>query len=206
MTRTGDRLVADYLKRLDRALSDLPRDRRRELRDEIASHIAEARADLPHESEADVRALLERIGEPAEIASEARERFGIRRRRTGFVEIAALILLPIGGVVLPLVGWVAGVALLWASAVWTTRDKIVGTLVVPGGLALPLFLAVTPAYSEECGGEVDPQTGAMTERCTGGPPEWLETLGPILFVLLLAAPLATAIYLAVRMRRVAPAA
>jgi hypothetical protein len=39
-----DQLVADYLKRLRRAARTMPRARRRELLDEIAAHIAEARA------------------------------------------------------------------------------------------------------------------------------------------------------------------
>jgi hypothetical protein len=47
MTSNADRLVDDYLKRLDRELGDLPRARRRELAEEIAGHIAEARASLP---------------------------------------------------------------------------------------------------------------------------------------------------------------
>jgi HAAS len=55
MTSIGDRLVEDYLKRLKRELGDLPRARRRELTDEIAGHIAEARANLDVESEAEIR-------------------------------------------------------------------------------------------------------------------------------------------------------
>jgi hypothetical protein len=46
MKSAGDRLVEQYLKGLQRELGDLPRARRRELVDEIASHIAEARAGL----------------------------------------------------------------------------------------------------------------------------------------------------------------
>ena len=117
------------------------------------------------------------------------------------------MLLLVGGVVLPVLGWFVGVVLLWASAVWTTRDKLVGTLVVPGGLALPIFLAMFPAYREDCAGEADPRTGEPlpgTEVCTGGPPEALEIVGPIVFVLLLVAPLVTTAYLARRMRRHEP--
>jgi hypothetical protein len=33
------------------------------------------------------------------------------------------------------VGWLAGLVLLWSSRAWTTRDKWIGTLVIPGGLA-----------------------------------------------------------------------
>lgn len=37
------------------------------------------------------------------------------------------------GSIVPVVGWLFGVALLWASPAWRTRDKVVGTLFVPGG-------------------------------------------------------------------------
>ena len=204
MTRSGDRLVRDYLKRLNDELAGLPPARRRELVDEIEGHIAEASAALPDESESEIRGLLDRIGEPAEIAAEARERFGVRPRRAGFLEVAALVMLLVGGVVVPIVGWLVGVVLLWASAVWTTRDKILGTLVVPGGLGLALFLAFVPAYTESCSEELDPETGVPipgTRVCEGGAPAAVEILGPILFVLLLVAPLAMVAYLAVRMRR-----
>jgi uncharacterized membrane protein len=87
MTATADRLVDDYLKRLDRELGDLPRARRRELADEIAAHIEEARADLHIESEAEIRNLLERLGDPADIAAEERERLGVQPGRAGAIEI-----------------------------------------------------------------------------------------------------------------------
>jgi hypothetical protein len=39
-----------------------------------------------------------------------------------------------------LVGWLVGVVLLWSSTVWTLRDKLIGTLVIPGGLATALIV------------------------------------------------------------------
>ena len=32
-------------------------------------------------------------------------------------------------------GWLIGLILLWSSRLWTTRDKLIGTLIVPGGIA-----------------------------------------------------------------------
>lgn len=55
-------------------------------------------------------------------------------------EVAALWLLLIGGIILPVVGWIIGVVILWASEKWTRRDKLIGTFVVPGGLLLPLVI------------------------------------------------------------------
>lgn len=199
-TDTSEQVVGEYLDRLDRELADLPRSRRREIVDEISGHIEEARA-AGADDEVSLRSLLDRLGDPADIAADARERFDVRRARAGAREIAALVLLLVGGLLLPVLGWFVGVVLLWASAVWTTRDKLLGTLVVPGGLALPLFLALFPVYVESCVGEIDATTGAATEVCTGGPSDAMQILGPILLVVLLVAPLATTVYLARRMRR-----
>jgi hypothetical protein len=55
------------------------------------------------------------------------------------VHIAIVCLVLLGGVLLPIVGWVVGVGLLWVVPGWRVRDKLIGTLVPPGGL-LPLFV------------------------------------------------------------------
>jgi uncharacterized membrane protein len=151
MTTAADRLVDDYLQRLDAELGDLPRARRRELVGEIAEHIAEARSVLPREGEAEIRTLLDQVGDPADIAAEARERLDVRPRRRGVVEILALIGLLVGGIVLPLLGWFVGLVLLWVSDAWTTREKLVGTFVVPGGLAPAFYLTFAAVSSPESG-------------------------------------------------------
>src|SRR5262249_54207786 len=140
--------VERYLKHLEVELDDLPRDRRREIVDEIAGHIAEARAELEQESEADVRNILEGLGDPADIAEDARERFEVRPPapaqpfKAGWMEVAALVFLLIGGLIIPIFGWIIGVVLLWVSNAWNVRDKIIGTVFVPGGLVLPIGLAL----------------------------------------------------------------
>ena len=109
MSTSADELVADYLDRLERALAEFPSARRRELVQEISEHIADARAALESETEADVRNLLDRMGEPADIAAEAREAPAVppaaaaapARRRSSALDVAALILLLVGGVVFP---------------------------------------------------------------------------------------------------------
>ena len=77
MTTGTDALILRYLQDLEAQLKDLPANRRQELLDEVAEHIAAARAGLEPETEAGVRTVLERLGDPAEIAAEARERFGV---------------------------------------------------------------------------------------------------------------------------------
>lgn len=54
MNETGDRLVEDYLERLDKELRDLPRSRRREVVDEIAEHISAGREELDAPTDADI--------------------------------------------------------------------------------------------------------------------------------------------------------
>ncbi|MHB1783360.1 MAG: HAAS signaling domain-containing protein [Acidimicrobiales bacterium] len=66
-TRT-DRVVADYLERLDDLLAPLPDATRRQLVEEIAEHIAEARTGLEPGDEAGLLALLDAVGDPEAIA------------------------------------------------------------------------------------------------------------------------------------------
>lgn len=152
----ADQLVARYLARLQAALRDLPAARREELLEQqVSEHIATARAELGAQaSEAKIRTLLERLGDPAAIAAEAGhgsdQPVEPPRARPGWLEVAALVLLPIGGIVVPVLGWFVGVALLWTSQRWSVRDKLLGTLVVPGGLALPLALGLFTTSLESC--------------------------------------------------------
>lgn len=197
MASKADELVADYLKRLDAELRGLPRTRRRELLEEITDHIAEARSNLQAEDEVRVRTLLERLGEPEEIAAEARERFGVGPKG-GVREVLALVLLLLGGVVLPVIGWFIGAVLLWVSETWSTRDKVIGTLVVPGGLLVPLGLLLVAGDSGACaeissGGA--PATARVCEEAGG-----TGAVELVLVTLLFLAPLATTVYLARRMR------
>ena len=110
MTTEVDALILRYLQDLEGELRDLPANRRQELLDEVGEHIAAARAALDPETEAGVRTMLERLGDPADIAAEARERSGVpsppTRPATPRLEIAALVLL-----VIPFLGWVVGVVL-----------------------------------------------------------------------------------------------
>jgi uncharacterized membrane protein len=197
-----DDIVDAYLARLRDELRDLPRSGRQEVVQEIEEHIATARAELHPESEARVRNILERLGDPAEIADDARERFDVERPRHGWQEVATLVLLPIGGVILPVVGWFVGVLLLWLSDCWTRRDKLIGTFVIPGGLFLPLAFFVFGQEVEGC------TSGSATLQPAAGQPSPCTDQGGSLnvlpFVLLGApvlAPFVTDWYLARRLRR-----
>src|SRR6516162_9215270 len=152
---TDDELVAGYLRRLKRASRTLPRPVRRELMQEIAGHIAEARAaggEPGGDGSAALRTVLEQLGDPRDIARAAA---GARAGRPGGLEITAVVLLLVGGLLGLAVGnlgfgaglvgaiavWLTGAVMLWASPRWQLSDKILGSLVWPGGLALPFLLA-----------------------------------------------------------------
>jgi hypothetical protein len=96
-------------------------------------------------------------------------------------------------VILPVLGWFIGVVLLWVSDAWNTRDKVIGTLVVPGGLLLPLGLGFVAGVAFGCetavGSECAPDSGES------------NTWNIVLLVVLLLAPLVSAVYLARRMNR-----
>ncbi|MEV4280574.1 HAAS signaling domain-containing protein [Actinoplanes xinjiangensis] len=70
MTQT-DELVAAYLARVERAASRLPAGRREELIGDLREHIEIARSESGAESEADVRTILERLGDPESIVAAA---------------------------------------------------------------------------------------------------------------------------------------
>ena len=206
MTRTPEDLITDYLGRLERELADLPRARRREVVEEISEHIEEAGA----HTEVETLNVLERLGDPAEIAAEARARFEIEPPRSGWPEIAALVLLLVGGFFFA-VGWLVGLVLLWTSPVWSMRDKIIGSLFFPGGLGLPLLLAsitlIPDGGHNRCGTTAsvsvpahrNPRVQTVCHHVAGASTlaraAWIALL-----VVLVLGPFLTTIYLAWRMR------
>jgi hypothetical protein len=184
MTTRVDTLVDRYLTDLEAELRGLPATRRRELLDEVSHHIAEALATLEAEDEAALRTVLERLGDPADIAAEARERLSIPLEpATPWLEVIALVAL-----VIPFLGWLVGVVLVWLLRRWSTRDKLIGTL---GGLSW--VLAGLGGLSLSAGGSV---------AVGSGPPGPTETglLEVVVFVVPFLLPIAAAIYLGFRLR------
>jgi hypothetical protein len=130
----ADDLVARYLAQLQDELRNVDARVRDRIVQDVAGRIAAER-----ETGADVRAILAEAGDPLDIAADVRERHGVRER-SNWREIAAIALLPFGGVVIPFAGWFVGLYFLWSSPVWTVREKAGATLVLPFGVLLPLLL------------------------------------------------------------------
>jgi HAAS domain-containing protein len=185
-------LAERYLKDLRRRARILPRGRRDELLADIQAHLSET---APAGSgEADVRTALDRLGDPEEIvAAEAGAEPAPGRR--GWLEWGAIVLLLIGGIVIPVVGWIVGALLLWVSRSWTLRDKVWGTLILPGGLLPAAWLVVADVSIESC------HSGPHGQVCTGAPTTTQQTINIAFFVGAVVLPFITAVYLARRAQR-----
>jgi hypothetical protein len=106
-----------------------------------------------------------------------------------------------------LIGWFAGLVLLWTSALWSTRDKLIGTFVLPFGLALPLIVltgtltAVGSSCSTRGISDLHGNLTSSSSNCDHGNSLLGWMVGGSLAVGILLAPIATTIYLARRMNR-----
>jgi len=195
----ADQLIDGYLARLDAAATDLPKAARQELLDDVRAHITEARTREAEETDAVILNILDRLGEPASVVTEARERLGLRAMpayRPGVLEVFAVILVPFL--------WPVGVILLWMSPAWKTRDKVIGTLVPPGGYLGILIAGAAFAVSVQggsCSAGTD-STGTVVQQntCYPGSPGWQVVLSVLVTVVAYALPLITAGYLAIRLR------
>ena len=189
-TTTLHPLAAEYLDRVDRAARRLPRGERRELVEEISAHLHEATSpDMP---DAEALTVLDRLGNPEDIVeAQLPAEPGGRR---GVHEWAAIFLLLLGGFIF-VFGWIAGAILLWSSRAWNTRDKVIGTLLVPGGLATALVVGILTGTKRKCtSGPGHPTI------CTPGPSTAHSIIATLLFGLCVIGPIFTSLYLARRAR------
>jgi HAAS domain-containing protein len=197
-TSTLHPVATAYLQQVRREGRDLPGDRLAELLRDLEEHLS---ATIPADaSEEDAREVLGRLGDPREIVEAERpESIGPAERR-GTREWMAVFLLLFGFIAAG-VGWVVGVILLWRSRAWTTRDKLIGTLVLPGGLfATVLLLLLALGRSRKAICTDYGSYGTSVVHCTYGAGSGPSTLGSIALVLIALTPIATAIYLARRAR------
>lgn len=144
-----------YLERLANELRNV----REPLRGDIWSGIAEELDGLP---ESDARSRIAELGDPSFIAREARNAVDVGvmgdTTSTGYATAAAqrpplsesrglaisgAIALGVGGLVVPVVGWIVGVVLVWMSSLWRRQEKLVATI----GPAVVLILALVVSHS-----------------------------------------------------------
>jgi len=213
---TTDRLVDDYLTRLADAAVGLPPDRRSELVSEIREHITASLSGGTGTDESSVRTMLDRLGEPDDIVAAAMDidppghpvypQDPPRRQQGIGLEVGAIIMLTAGSLI-PVIGWLVGVILLWSSGLWRRSEKVLATLIFPGGLGGILLWGVAFATfmaSQTCvaaGGPIQASpsgTGgpaiASTQGCTGfALPSWL--LIPILLIVVMAPVLESVVHL-----------
>src|SRR4051812_2604495 len=146
-TSTRHPLVEDYLVRLEAASASLPRARRRALMADTEAYLAQAAK--PGASSTEVHAMLGALGKPEELV--AQDRPPPAPAAPDGLENSAIVMLAFGGLFLG-VGWLFGVYLLWRSCVWTLTDKLIGTLLWPGGLASAVLVAVAYLASDAAHG------------------------------------------------------
>ena len=177
----ADSLTEGYLARLKEAAGDLPKTARAELVDDMRSHIAEARAREPEETDAAILNILDRLGDPAGVVADARERLGIPPSAPpsrGLLEIAAVFLV--------VLAWPVGVVLLWSSPAWNRRDKLIGSLA-----PLVTYIGLFGSGIGICNGQAN---------ICGGGSDWPGIVGTLTTIVLFGVALFTMLYLAIRLR------
>jgi hypothetical protein len=192
-TMQADRIVDDYLRRLEAAAAHLQRSRRAELVAEIREHIEAALRQEDAASEVAVRNVLERLGPPEEIVDAAEPPEAQPPRLVGALEITALLAL-----LVPVIGWLVGIVLVVVSNAWEKRDKLVGIGLALLPVLVPLFLIVVGAESgdEELVPVGDDRPVGLKETGGDGALGGLEVL-----ILGMLAGLPSALYLGWRLRR-----
>ena len=146
MNMTLPPLAEDYLARLDRAAQALPPQDRDELLAELRSHLQTGLA--TDATDADVLNLLHELGSPEDIVAAAEpDRSTSLTAPTrpaspwGALEVIAVLALTVGTFVLPIVGPLVGIVLVWGSSRWTRGEKGIATVLT----ALPVVALVLGA-------------------------------------------------------------
>ncbi|AWB89693.1 HAAS signaling domain-containing protein [Salinibacterium hongtaonis] len=175
-----------YLARLNTALTGVST----EVRDEILAGVAEQLTGLDDDA---VSVVIAELGDPEFIASEARGASGAagppaRQRAvdsTWFAVLAASLVM-VGGIVVPVIGWIAGVALVWMSSRWRPLERWIATLApvtISAGLLAVGLIARGASRSDEVANPLLPSpydlgwTGAvLTPFVAGAVGIWLLVL------------------------------
>jgi uncharacterized membrane protein len=145
-------VVRTYLDQLEATLAGV----REDVRHDIVAGIAEELRGL---SAAEAAARIEALGDPAFIAAEARaedaasataepgaaapkptEAASAASGDARWYVVLAALLVAVGGVVVPVIGWIVGIALVWLSRTWHTSEKWAATLTVITAVGLAVLI------------------------------------------------------------------
>jgi hypothetical protein len=111
----------------------------------VHGHIEEGRTGLDPDDAASVRTLLDRVGDPADIAAEAGAPPPGSRRWDAWAPWLIIF-----GPVASGLGWIAGMLILWTSPTWSRRDQLIATFVPLAGL-VALFFGLVAALRAAAG-------------------------------------------------------
>ena len=144
-----DAIIASYIAGVHKAARQLPRDRREWVIAQAAGRLADS-LEAGGKDGRGAGAAMARLGDPAELVLAIDgHRPGVEAR---WMEFAAVLLVLAGGI-LWRPAWLIGVTLVWVSPRWRWPDKLLATLVWPGGLvAAGLLMARYTALGLFAGG------------------------------------------------------
>ena len=108
------------------------------------------------------------------------------------IAVAALVLTPLL--------WPVGALMLWPSSAWSRRDKVIESLLPPGGLGFAWLLAteVRTSCPAEAAGACN--GGSMYRVLHPGPPAFDHVFGALVFTTAVLLPILTMGYLGLRLR------
>jgi hypothetical protein len=184
-------VIADYLRQVDKALDAAGVRDRASIVEGLREHV---QLEMSADETSNVQSLIDRLGRPDEIAAAASvsgpDRPPVR-------DWWAVVMLLVGGFAVG-IGWVIGLALVWTSQTWSRREKILATVVVPGGLSATWWWFLTTAGPSGCTAAYLHGT-RLFRHCTSLPVA--ESLRIAIGVVLMLASLLTAFVLSRQIRR-----
>ncbi|WP_157156640.1 hypothetical protein [Diaminobutyricimonas sp. LJ205] len=152
-TQPTPQVVRSYLAQLEAALVGVPDSVSRDIRAGVAEELTGLDA-------AAAAARIEELGDPAFIAAEARAEAGAppvivappaaapAGDSRAYTIIAAL-LVALGGILVPVLGWIVGIAMVWMSRTWSLGEKLVATLTGPASVLLAAGVAASVSLSQD---------------------------------------------------------
>ncbi len=169
MTKSTPQVVRSYLSQLETELADVPAS----VRSEIVSGVSEELAGLDPAAAA---ARIDQLGDPAFIAAEARAEAGApaehsaagERTEPAWFAVVASLLVAVGSFVVPVIGWVVGIVMVWLSKAWWRWEKLVATLLVPGIILLVVGLGWLFSLGGATSGQPNPLVPSHIDLLTIG--------------------------------------